>query len=308
MEIIRTPEMIAGEINTIKDQVRNTAIMASVEIGRRLKEAKGLVPEGMWMEWLEENVDYSLRTAQNLMALAAEYDAGHGAALENMSYTKAVLLLGVPRYEREEFVAEHDVESMSTRELKQTIADLQDQLAGRQMDMQEMIEEQNAEEAQRLEEENQELRKRLEESKRDLSRSREERSTVDKEVKTLKDQLVEARAQNARDAVDAGKERVKLENEIAALKTELKKARDEAQAPAPAPEIEKEMQSLREKLSRGQDEQALRAGFDSLKIVWSQLKDKLSEVEKTDQPTAAKYRAAFARAMRIMADQAEGKA
>ena len=90
--ITRTPDMIAGEINTIKEQVRSTAVMASVEIGRRLKEAKGLVPEGQWTEWLQGRVSYSLRTAQNLMALASEWDAGHGAALEGMT---AAGLLGV---------------------------------------------------------------------------------------------------------------------------------------------------------------------------------------------------------------------
>ena len=47
-EIIRTPAMIAGEINLIKEQVRSTALHASIEIGRRLQEAKALVPVGDW--------------------------------------------------------------------------------------------------------------------------------------------------------------------------------------------------------------------------------------------------------------------
>lgn len=305
-ELIRTPEMIAGEINTIKEQVRNTAILASVEIGRRLKEAKGLVPEGQWTKWLEDSVSYSLRTAQNLMALAAEYDAGHGAALEGMSYTKAVLLLGVPRYDREEFVAAHDVENMSTRELQQMISDLRAELDGKQIDMTEAIEAHDAEEAARLEQENEALKKALEESEKNLGKSKEARISADKEAKELKAKLDEARKKNATDAVEAGRERVKLENEISALKTQLKAAQDAAVASAGSAETEKELAELRDKLNRGQGEQALRAAFDTLKAVWQQLRDKLAQVEQEDGETAARYRGAFARAMRLMADQAEG--
>lgn len=43
IEIIRNPAMIAGEINLIKKQTRETVIAASVEIGRRLQEVKGMV-------------------------------------------------------------------------------------------------------------------------------------------------------------------------------------------------------------------------------------------------------------------------
>ena len=35
--VIRTAETIAAEINVIKAQVRQTAVMATIEIGKRLK-------------------------------------------------------------------------------------------------------------------------------------------------------------------------------------------------------------------------------------------------------------------------------
>jgi hypothetical protein len=39
----------------------------AIEIGRRLKEAKELVPHGEWGKWLEELVSYSQRMADKLI-------------------------------------------------------------------------------------------------------------------------------------------------------------------------------------------------------------------------------------------------
>jgi len=39
----------------------------------------------------------------------------------NLSYTQALILLGIPEEEREEFIAEHDVENMTRVELQQAV-------------------------------------------------------------------------------------------------------------------------------------------------------------------------------------------
>ncbi len=39
----------------------------------------------------------------------------------NLTYTQALILLGIPEEEREEFIAEHDVESMTRVELQQAV-------------------------------------------------------------------------------------------------------------------------------------------------------------------------------------------
>lgn len=49
----RTPVVIAAEINTIKSQTTNVVLAGSIEIGRRLKEAKDMLPHGEWGRWLE---------------------------------------------------------------------------------------------------------------------------------------------------------------------------------------------------------------------------------------------------------------
>jgi DNA repair exonuclease SbcCD ATPase subunit len=133
IETNRTPDIIAVEINSIKNQTRTMILNNSIEIGRRLSEAKSLLPHGEWGPWLEKSVEYSQSTANNLMRIYDEYGSDQFAlfgdhpaksqALASLSYTQAVALLGVPAEEREEFVQEHDVENMSTRELQQAIKD-----------------------------------------------------------------------------------------------------------------------------------------------------------------------------------------
>ena len=122
---------LATEINTIKQQTRSIMMTASIEIGRRLVEAKAAVGHGNWEAWLKENVNYSQRTASNLIKVFQEYGTGqqklfgkeaNSQALADLSYTQAVALLGIQDPdERAEFLEENDVAAMTTRELEQAI-------------------------------------------------------------------------------------------------------------------------------------------------------------------------------------------
>lgn len=122
---------LATEINTIKQQTQSIMMTASIEIGRRLVEAKAAVGHGGWEAWLKENVNYSQRTASNLIKVFQEYGTGQqklfgkeirSQALADLSYTQAVALLGIrDPDERADFLEEHDVAAMTTRELEQAI-------------------------------------------------------------------------------------------------------------------------------------------------------------------------------------------
>lgn len=134
LTVNRTPELIAAEIIDIKNQTKKMLIYNSIEIGRRLCEAKELVPHGEWGNWLGEKVDYSKSTANNLMKVFKEYGADQMTLLDNnvksqafgnLSYTQAVELLKIPEEDREQFIEENNVEEMSTRELKKAIAELE---------------------------------------------------------------------------------------------------------------------------------------------------------------------------------------
>jgi len=128
--INRTPNLIAAEINNIKDQTKKMVLYNSIEIGRRLIEAKSLIDHGEWSVWLGKSVDYSQRTATNLMRIFEEYgadqitllnDNAKSQALANLSYTQAVALLGIAEDEREGFIKGNDIDNMSTRELQKAI-------------------------------------------------------------------------------------------------------------------------------------------------------------------------------------------
>ncbi|BAE82918.1 hypothetical protein SDC9_09997 [bioreactor metagenome] len=127
----RTPQVIAAEITMITRQTRKILLASAVEIGRRLKEAKSLVNHGEWEKWLEESVRYSLSTARRLMQLYEEYGASfpdepglsNHAPVRDLTYTQALLLLGLPGEEREEFLAQNDVTGMTKLELQQALKD-----------------------------------------------------------------------------------------------------------------------------------------------------------------------------------------
>lgn len=134
VQVVRTADMIAAEINAIKDQTRKIVLYNSIEIGRRLVEAKEIVGHGEWANWLEKSVDYSQRTANDLMRIFNEYGSSQISLLgdnlnsqtyANLSYSKALALLGLAPEEREEFVKENNVDEMSTRELQKAIKEKQ---------------------------------------------------------------------------------------------------------------------------------------------------------------------------------------
>lgn len=133
---LRTPEIIAAEINYITQKTRETVLAGAIEIGRRLVEAKELVPHGQWEQWLRENVSYSQSTANNLMAVFREYGGGqqslfqraNPAEIADLSYSKAVALLVLPREQREEFLEQNPVAGMSTRQLQAAIKEAKEQL------------------------------------------------------------------------------------------------------------------------------------------------------------------------------------
>ena len=127
----RTVETVTLEIRTLQRQAQQIMLGYAVEIGRRLEEVKAILPHGQWGDYLKNEVDYSQSTANNFMRIYREYGAAQQSlfggeaksqAFANLTYTKALRLLAIPNEEeREQFMAEHDVESMSNRELDKAL-------------------------------------------------------------------------------------------------------------------------------------------------------------------------------------------
>lgn len=125
----RDIQTVTTEIRTLHRQAQGMILNYAIEIGRRLKEAKSLLEHGEWGEWLENEVDFSRSTANNFMKIFEEYGTkqvslfgdANSQTLGNLPYTHALKLLAVPAEEREEFVEEHHVEDLSSRELDRLI-------------------------------------------------------------------------------------------------------------------------------------------------------------------------------------------
>lgn len=126
----RTLEQVTEEIRYLDNQAKRLVLGHAIEIGRRLEEAKAMVPYGEWGNYIEKELSYSQSTANNFMRIFDEYGAAQQSlfgpvadsqTLGNLSYTKALKLLAVPREERESFAQEVDAEHLSTRELEAAI-------------------------------------------------------------------------------------------------------------------------------------------------------------------------------------------
>ena len=127
----RSLATVTAEIRAYQDAARRMALSYSIEIGRRLVEAKSMVNHGEWQDYLRTELGFSQSTANNHMRLFEAYGADQmtldGAAVKrqafaDLDYTKALALLALPsEEEREAFVETNDLASMGTRKLREEL-------------------------------------------------------------------------------------------------------------------------------------------------------------------------------------------
>lgn len=289
----RTPAIIAGEINYIKRQAQQTLLAASVEIGRKLNEAKALVPHGLWEDWLTENVDYSQSTANNLMRIATEYGdeqvslfsgKSNSETFASLTYSQAVALFALPMDQRQEFVENHDMEDLSTRELKEEIAALRAETEKRDEIIREMEVEGNElrEKIGRLEEENEEAERNyksavdaLEEKKMILhdvvKGKRDAEAMFDAATKLAdinakeKDKAVKAKAAAEKKEADLMKQLNDATEEIRRLEAEAQEKPEPEQITMEAAVSEEALEAQREKIAAEEREklqEELRAEYE----------------------------------------------
>lgn len=295
--INRTPQLIAVEINSIKDQTRKMLLYTAVEIGRRLTEAKSLVSHGEWGKWLADSVSYSQRTATNLMRIYEEYGDKPKLSLvsaesnwqtsANLNFSQAVALLGLAQGEREQFIQENDVENMSVRELEQVIKERDQAL------------------------------KEKESLRRDLENRNKEISQLCEQLDRLKTELKEAQEQGA-----SMEEIDRLNDELQFTHEKVKVLTDQLNAPQiiepsilrEAPEeMVKELEELREKV-KTIDETKLKmqnnkaavkfsVHFDTLVKGFDELLKTLSEIAEMDPEVHAKYKNATTTLIKKMSER-----
>lgn len=103
------------EVNLLMAQFSQNAVL----IGRKLNEMKQLLPHGEFMPYIEEHCGFKQRMANQFMRIAAEYTVE--TLPTGLGVSKVYELLALPSGEREEFIASHDAESMTVRQLREEI-------------------------------------------------------------------------------------------------------------------------------------------------------------------------------------------
>ena len=129
---------LAAEINAIKEQVRETVYLSTCRIGEKLLLAKGAVGHGNWGQWLKDNVDYSERTAQNIITIYKNFNnketklfgtVPDAELLGKLNQSQLLALSSIKDEEkRAEFMNEHKEElpDMSKQELAKALAELKE--------------------------------------------------------------------------------------------------------------------------------------------------------------------------------------
>lgn len=320
--------IITNEIKYYWRRGQAAVLDCVIEIGRRLKEAKGMIKHGGWGEWIDENFEFSHSSANSFMKLYEEYGADQltifGAVSEsqtfaNLPYSKALALLAVPREEREEFAKEVGAEELSTRELKKAI---DDKLAAeaRQRELEEKL---TAAEiakaaAEALAKEADESRAKVEKLEADLKKRRESESKLKDKLKAAESnpkipddvlaKLKEEAESEARAAQGA-----EIEKQVAAAKAEAGKGTEEIlkqlekakaaqaaaeSAQAQAEEIAKEatanLTEAQKKLKMASPTVTeFKALFEQVQEIVKKMRAKIEVVRTEDPDTAARLEAAI---------------
>ena len=314
----RSLEEIAQSILRTKAKVQREVVEGFAQMGRDLKEAKSKVPYGEWGRWLAENVNFSERHAQDLMRIADEYNEHMSDSLMSLSITQATALLGLTAEQKEEFVATHDMEAITTDELKAKVKELKEQLTGKQQTIDGLMEEvaqlSTADTDSEAEKELAELHAQL--------RAAEERA-AEAEAKAAEkaEDAVQARmklgdGEQAR--IDAKAEATKARQEKAQLETKLqaykqraevaerqkelteeqlleersKGPRVEYQTP---PEVAQELARLRAEAGRGESQIMVRKLIGDISRTTGPLESELGKVAREDKETGKKMMMAAAK-------------
>ena len=290
---------VTAEIRIIQSQARQAVLSYAIELGRRLNEAKELLPHGEWGDWLKNEVNFSERTAQNLMKIFREFGSDQvnffgeakAQALADLSYTKALRLLALPEEEREEFVKANDVENISTRELDRLIKE-RDEL-------------QKKNDA--LERDNQGLRESNISMNKDMAGMKKERQqAVDAAVK----EAVKETSDKAQKDLAALNERLsKTETDLKAKEAELKSASEEQSRvlEQTTAALRSELEDAKKKLAQSDaDVTTFRNYFDQIQKDFSTMMTSLERVNASSPETAGKLNAAAKAVLKAFLGRLEG--
>lgn len=311
--IERSEREIAIEINLIKQRAARDLLSAAIDVGRLLCEAKEKVPYGEWGAWLQENVDYSVSNANNMMRLyqekerAAQLDmfgTNDFSVFEGMNPSQVLALLPVPAAERRQFIEENDAQNMSVREIKEAVK------AREEAEARADAAEQRASDAESKVED---LSVRLESAETQIKLmdkmasplSEEERKQIEKEVADKAKAAADKKIAAAQKKAEAELQKAKEEGAAAVKKVEeerdaaIKAATEEARAAAEKEAAEK-LREMEDKLKARAVEQSpyltrFKTLMETFQEDYKRMLGVIAEAEQQDPDTAAKLRTVLER-------------
>lgn len=308
---------VTVEIRQLHRQGQELALMYIVEIGRRLTEAKAMLPHGEWGQWVKEELPFSQRTAGNFMLIFEKYGADQASlfgevksqALANLSYTKALRLLAIDdEADREAFAAEHDVENMSTRELEKAIRE-RDEARKQTEELSRRIREADGAVAD-AERARDELEEKLKKAEADSGNYFHSQQEAMKKAEELRKKLQAAQDGMAKEREAAKKAREDLkalqEKPVQVPQEELEKirAQEAARAEAAVKAAEEKAETLRRQLAAADGDTAVfSTHFRAVQREFEELGDVYFRVKLQDGERAAKLKTA----VRTVVDRLAGE-
>ena len=284
---VRSIEIVTAEIHTIRDNVARVFMDGVVQIGRRLEEAKQLVPQGDWLQYLDKELGYKPSTAQNYMRIAREFGDGQVGLsgktssdfFGNLGYSQLLPLLGLPEEEREELAEQHDLAGMSSREIQALVKE-RDEAKANADKLESALADTMRKEG--------DLKSKLSDTKAKLKDATEKARANGDAAAELQRQLdaLEQQANTPRELTE--EERAALREEIAAEQAEAVQAAEARAADALA------------KLEKVKNPAAHKVNFlfGELGEYWNRLRAALHELEQSDSEAAGKMREAIEQAVR----------
>ena len=121
MELANTNQGLSV-IDSLAMQARTLRLSINMnmwQLARVFVEAKELVPHGEWGKWLQDNADVSEKTAEDMMAAYKRF--GGKPQFESLGRAKTFKLLPLPAGTEDQFMREHDVQAMTTREVQEAV-------------------------------------------------------------------------------------------------------------------------------------------------------------------------------------------
>lgn len=286
---VRSIEIVTAEIYTIRDNAARVFMDSVVQIGRRLEEAKQLVPQGEWMNYLDTKLGYKPSTAQNYMRIAREFGDGQVGLsgktasdfFGNLGYSQLLPLLGLPEEEREQLAEEHDLAGMSSREIQALVKE-RDEAKAAAAAAQEQADKQG--------QEARSARDALANAKDKLKAEKQKAQEQAKAAKANAETAAELQRQLDELAAQANQPRELTDEERAALRAEV--AAEQAKA---VQEAEARAAEALAKLEKFKNPAAHRVNFlfGELCEYWRRLQAALKELEQSDEEAAGKMKAAI---------------